>query len=48
MATTHDDDRRATRCDAGPSCSMGGTNYPVTTFFLEDVLKQTKCGNGVL
>ena len=25
-----------------PSCSMGGTNYPVTTFFLEDVLKQTK------
>ena len=25
-----------------PSCSMGGTNFPVTTFFLEDVLKQTK------
>ena len=48
MDTTHDDavrpprDRRATRYDAGPSCSMGGTNYPVTTFFLEDVLKQTK------
>ena len=28
-----------------PSCSMGGTNFPVTTFFLEDVLKQTKCAS---
>mmetsp|Transcript_29832 Transcript_29832/g.89732 ORF Transcript_29832/g.89732 Transcript_29832/m.89732 type:complete len:768 (+) Transcript_29832:184-2487(+) len=25
-----------------PTASMGGSNYPVTTFFLEDVLKQTK------
>ena len=28
--------------------AIGGSNFPVSTFFLEDVLKQTKCGNGVL